>query len=301
LILFLDWSLVGCRPPHPYLYPYPYPYPYLPPPPPVSNVTGPDNSPSHLGDGNKTPTPLGPARLTPSTNTTASVPYPHLPVLPPVNNAIGSASYHQMMDRYLDFDTNALDLATAVQPPVAGSSFASSSHSGSSPQAPYSATSEQKQSMHSYAPHSSSSSTQKHPFQSPTPSPHHPNDSHSAAHFQNLFNGDNSMSGMVSMDDSTIPQSTYPSQTHQSKNPQRESFSYGTTGTAQPMSPSTMIPLNRVQSAGSAGDSSSWQPNGGDRAFPEAGSAGNSRDGTMSVRNPKRSSWALLRSLAGSS
>lgn len=213
----------------------------------------------------------------------------------------GMASYHQMMDQYLDFDTNALDLATAVQAAPSGSSFASFSHPGSSPQAPSSASSEQRQSVHSHTAHSSSSPTQKHSFQSPTPSPHHSNDSQSAAHFQSLFNYGHSMSGVMSMDDSTIAQSTYPSQTHQTGNPRRESFSYGTTGTAQPTSSSMMIPLSRVHSAGSTGGSSSWQPNSGNHAFSAAGNVGNSRDATMKVRNPKRSSWGVLRSLAGSS
>jgi hypothetical protein len=107
---------------------------------------------------------------------------------------------------------------------------------------------------------------------------------------------------MVSMDDSMIIQSTYPLQSHhQSGNPRRESFSYGTTGTAQPVLPTMMIPLNRVHSAGSTGGSPSWQPNGGNHSFPAASIIGSSKDATMKARNPKRSSWGVLRSLAGAS
>ena len=215
--------------------------------------------------------------------------------------AAGMASYNQMMDQYLDFDTNALDLATAVTPSTSGASFASFSHSASSPQSQASIPADQKQQGHSHATPSSTHSPPKPTFQSPSPPSHHPTD-HQSPQFQSLFNYGSQMNGMVSVDDSMISQSSYQLQNNSQGGGgggtiRRESFSYGTTGTAHPMSPPMMIPLNRVHSAGSTGGSSSWQQNGASHSFS---SGNNSRDATMKVRNPKRASWGVLRSLAGS-
>lgn len=215
----------------------------------------------------------------------------------------GMASYNQMMDQYLDFDTNALDLATAVTPSSSGASFASFSHPASSPQSQPSAPPEQKQQTHSHTPSSSSHLQPKHTFQSPNLPSHHSGD-HQPPHFASLFNYGHQIHG-TAVDDSMITQSVYSSQSHQNTGSgtiRRESFSYGTTGTAHPMSPSLMIPLNRVHSAGSTGGSSSWQSNGTNPSFSSStNAANNTRDATMKARNPKRSSWTVLRSLAGSS
>ena len=216
---------------------------------------------------------------------------------------VGVASYHQIMDQYMNFDTNALDLATAVQPSATGPSFASLSHQGNSPQAPTTVSPDRKHSTHLHSTQASSQPAQKHPFQSPAPSPHHPTDTHSVHHLQNLFNYGNPINGMTSMDDSMITQSPYSSQNHQQSggNPRRESFSYGTTtGPPQPMSVASMIPLSRVHSAGSAGGSP-WHPHGGNGSLSSGNNVASSRDATMKVRNPKRSSWDALRSLAGAS
>lgn len=213
----------------------------------------------------------------------------------------GMASYNQMMDQYLDFDTNALDLATAVTPSSSGASFATFSHSATSPQSQASPPADQKQQSHSHVNSSSSHSAPKHNFQSPSPPSHHSTD-HQSTHFQSHFGYGNHMNGVVSVDDSMITQPTYTSQNHHQGGGgtiRRESFSYGTIGTAHPMSPPMMIPLNRVHSAGSTGGSSSWQPNGTNQSFSSTGSSGNARDATMKARNPKRSSWGVLRSLAG--
>lgn len=240
-------------------------------------------------------------------------------------NGYGNAGH--FMDQYLDFETNALDLATAVNPPAGGGSFASGlTFSMSSPdlQMPIpnngASVSSQGQNhvQQNRVQHTNPNQIQQNPspqrntFQLSTTSAQ-PNHSHSHNHNQNASHSQNhnsfghSTMNMASMDDSMATQ-----QTHHAAHPhpgsgmhRRESFSYGTSGSMQSMANQVFIPLHRVQSAGAnsavASPSISHTSNTSSSTSGSSGSQlkGKGWDKTVTARSAKRSSWGPFKSFNG--
>jgi len=237
------------------------------------------------------------------------------------------------MEQYLDFDTNALDLATAVGPPAGGGSFASGvAFSMSSPDSQMSMpnngssvgsqgqTHGQGQShVQQTGPnqHPQNPSPQRNAFQLPKPTPPstHPQIrtlNQTVGHSQNHNSFGPPTMNMGSMDDSTLTQQTsHSSHIHPGGMHRRESFSCGTTGGVQSMVTPTFHPLQRVQSAGA--NSNTASPSISHTSNTSSNTSGSSAshlsqghgqqtkgwDKTVTARNVKRSSWGAFKSFNG--
>jgi hypothetical protein len=247
-------------------------------------------------------------------------------------NSYGNAGH--FMEQYLDFDTNALDLATAVGPPAGGGSFASGmTFSMSSPDLQMSmpnnggsvgsqsqthgqGQSHVQQTSPNHRPQNPS--PQQNAFQLPTPTPPaaHPQirtRNQTVGHSQNHNTFGPQAMSMGSMDDSILTQ-----QAHHSAHihpgggmHRRESFSCGTTGSMQSIATPIYIPLHRVQSAGAnsntASPSISHTSNTSSNTSGSSGShltQGHNQkakgwDKTVTARSAKRSSWGAFKSFNG--
>ena len=227
------------------------------------------------------------------------------------NGAYGS----HFMEQYLDFDTNALDLATTVTGTHANLlSPNSSNHSISSPPSQYPIT-PSTVSNHIQSP--ASVYSQKHPpipagskpvFKTPNlPASRtlNPNTYLQQQHQQQQQftpSPPSLLPGSMSMDDSMIVTQPPQSQLPHGGMTRRESFSYGTTTANQNANSGMMLSLNRVQSAGSAGagSASSSVPQAHHHLHRSAAAQENFKqkgwDKTITTRRAKRASWGTAQS-----
>ncbi|KAG8832860.1 hypothetical protein FRC17_000515 [Serendipita sp. 399] len=203
-----------------------------------------------------------------------------------------------VMDQYLDFETHALDLATAAGSLPVNSTISPTWATTLSPpesQPPFTPTSRHQISSNSNAYNrgqnvTSDFLTQKNTFRTPEISTTAPTSQLQNAQGHHLFGY--SPPGISSMDDSMII-TTPPNHGSLGGIMRRESFSYGTTPHTQATASGLMVPLNRVQSADRAVVSPNTQASQAQGASRPRG-----WDQTVTGRNAKRSSWGAMRSLA---
>jgi hypothetical protein len=220
------------------------------------------------------------------------------------SNQYGSAN--QFMDQYLDFETNALDLATANLPssgtifssaPSLSAAAANLHNTGQTHNVPQVA-----HRMHREPVHNSNPTPPKNVFvQPPNPPQHVQQHTPPFSHHPPQASLNHPMINSGSMDDSMIIQPTNSMQNHSGGMVRRESFSYGSTAANQAMPGSMMNALNRVHSAGGALGMPTMSPSNvnmvsqGGETFKSKG-----WDQTVTAKSSKRSSWGGIRTLASS-
>lgn len=239
----------------------------------------------------------------------------------------GSGTYAnagQFMDQYIDFDTNALDLATAVSPHSAGGSSGTLSMNSQSAAQPQGIAMTQSQN-HAQRPTTSdppsNMSSLKDNFQlaASTVSNHGhnllPSNTTNHPHTQVAPNSFSAIgSSMGSLDDSIIAQHTHQASHQQSGGMhRRESFSYGTTTSTQHnLATPALFPFSRVHLTGVADGNNLSSPSishvNNTSSNTSTSNGGNSSqvqkakgwDSTVTPRSAKRSSWGAFRPFKGS-
>ncbi|PVF94724.1 hypothetical protein CPB86DRAFT_740042 [Serendipita vermifera] len=219
-------------------------------------------------------------------------------------NPYGSAN--QFMDQYLDFETNALDLATANLP-TSGTIFSSGQSLAAAAANIHNASQTHNvpqvaHRMHRDSVHNSNPTPPKNVFvQPPNPPQHVQQHTPPFTHHPPQPSLNHPMINSGSMDDSMIIQPTNSMQNHNGGMVRRESFSYGSTAANQAMPGSMMNPLNRVHSAGGALGMPTMSPNNVNMVS-QAGETFKSKgwDQTVTAKTSKRSSWGGIRTLASS-